>query len=181
MEIKDKDVIVWKGVKWSKLFRFDKYAFTQFFIQLATFSRYTHTAKYLKFKDKEYLLQSSLINGVHISDITSQTWFRSNIENNEYDLYRFENIKTNEFQKFITEKLKYMYENNLTKLSLAKYNKLGIFNQFLWQFFNFSIIKETTEDKFCSELSYYYFTEDKESFKISPQDITNSDLFIKIK
>lgn len=179
--IQNKDIIIWKGVKWSKLLTFDKYNISRFFIQISTFSRYTHTAKYLKFKDREYLLQANLIDGVHILDVTSQTWFRDNIANNIYDLYRFQNIKENKYQKLITEKLKYMYENKLTKLSIAKYNKLGITNQFFWQFLNYSFIKNSSDNKFCSELSYYYFTEDKESFKISPQDLVDSDLFIKIK
>lgn len=180
MELKNKDVIVWKGVKWAKLFKFDKYAFTQLFIQLATFSRYTHTAKYIKFKDHEFIVQSNLIDGVHILDVTGETWFKSNIQNNIYDQYKFRCIKENSFQKSIQDKIKYMYENKLTKLNIAKYSKLGIFNQFLWQFFNLSVIKKTSENKFCSELTYYYFTEDIESFKISPQDLTNSDLFEKI-
>lgn len=179
--IQNRDIIIWKGVKWSKLLTLDKYNISRFFIQLSTFSRYTHTAIYLKFKDKEYLLQSNLIDGVHILDITSETWFRDNIVNNIYDLYRFSDNKINKFQDFITSKINYMYKNNVNKLSIAKYNKLGIANQFLFQFFNLSLIKKSSDNKFCSELSYYYFTEDIESFKISPYDLVDSDLFIKIK
>jgi hypothetical protein len=180
--IENQDIIVWKGVKWAKLLKFDKYNFSRLFIQVATLSRYTHTAIYLKYRDAEYLLQSNLIDGMHILDVTGQTWFRSNIDENVYDHLRCRYTKNNAFQDQIKDIIFNMYKQNTKKVKFGTYNKLGIVNQFLVQFLSKSFISKTKLDKmFCSELTHYYFTNSNDSYKLSPQDVVDNDLYKKVK
>lgn len=182
-DLKDKDVIAWKGVKWNKLFKPDGfYTFTQVGIQFATLGRYTHTAIYRTYKDKEFLIQSGSKNGMHILDITGQTWFRSNIDENVYDQFRKNKIVENEFSKMVDSKMKELYKSGEKMISFGKYNFPGILNQISLNFAGKSFQKKTNESKmFCSEMTTYYFTKDPESFRISPTDLANSDEYSRIK
>lgn len=185
MEIKHNDVIVWKGFKWSRLLKvWDLDNIATLLIQLVTLSRYRHTAIYYKYLEREYLVHSGAKKGIHIQEITGEEWFRSNISNNVYDLFRFrfDHNKKTAFERAIQSQVTYMYNYNEKSSQIGSYSFIGIFNQFLLNVFNKSILKKTKPTKmFCSEMTHYYFTEDDESFKISPFNLVDCDYYKKIK
>jgi hypothetical protein len=185
VELKHNDIIVWKGVEWFKLLKLDKYNLSRALIQFGTLSRYTHTAIYLKYFEKEYILQSNLKTGIHIIEVTEETWFKSNIEENVYDLYRFkvDVVDLNSFQRTIQSLLGKMYSMGEKKASIGSYSVKGILNQAIYNLTGKSplIKKSNVESMFCSELSYYYFTIFENSFLIAPYNLTDSDFFRKVK
>jgi hypothetical protein len=184
--IKHNQIIVWKGFRWSKLFKiWDLDNIATLLIQLFTLSRYRHTAIYYKLLEKEYLIHSGAKNGMKIEEVTGEDWFKERIDNNIYDVYEYIYIhkKRTQLEREIQKLIMFMYEKGKKSCIFGSYNFVGIFNQLFFQLFDISPFQKTTNDKkmFCSELTNYYFTESENSFLYSPYAITDSNLYKKIR
>jgi hypothetical protein len=195
IELKNNDVLIWKGVEWFKLLKFDKRNISRLFIQLFTLSRYTHTAIFIKIKNREFIFQSNLIDGVHIVEVTNESWIKNNIKNNSIDLYRsssspelnflfrmYKDVLINiiDFQNKNSsiEKIKIKFDNKYNIkgiLEIGIFNVIGIYN------FNKKSIDILKKKFFCSELTMYIFTSNLDVAKYSsPFDVHNSNMFNRI-
>lgn len=181
--MKNNDVLIWKGFKWSNLAKLDLFHVSYAAIQAVTLSRYAHTAILRRHKEKVYLYQALFEEGVHIKEV-SEEWLETKILKNEVDVFRCEkNIDPNLDLK-LHNAIKKMYEMGASFKKLGDYNFKVFFNMLAINVFNTSFIEvsEAPDKSICSELTHNAFYPRENCFDYSPATIaTNDDRYKRVE
>lgn len=181
--LNDNDILIWRGFKWKRLFVFDSYHITAMLIQLVTLSKWTHTAIFKRYKEKCYLVQANLSDGLHIVEI-SEDWL-----NEEIDKLNIKRIKPNyekytKFASILDSYIKYLFDLNINKKNFGKYSISSLLNQIPFNIIGKDFYKRsklwsyvtTNQKAICSELTFFYFTEYIESHLFAPSDFADNNI-----
>ena len=172
MDLKDGDILVFKGAKWHKLVKglFSKETrnlyFGRMMIQLFTLSNKVHTATVRKKGDKYYIVQALLHEGVCEQELY-MPWLLSELDKNNIDVYR----------QGVFDAIDFNYR--IVQIKDKTYSKLGIIKIGLYNLFGIKF--KDSKGYFCSELTAYLHRLTQDNYwLVSPEDVADNGFLEKI-
>lgn len=173
--LKSGNIIVLKGGSWSKLIKgiFNKETRNLYLmrtlINLVTLSRYTHSGTLIKRKNKWYIVQSLLHDGVTETELY-MPWFEKALNENRLDVFKDSKFNKSNFEK------------KLKSVIGKPYWKIGILNIGMFNLFGKNKYKKFTDRLFCSHLTTYLhdLKINDEYCLNSPYDIANTNKLERI-